>query len=242
MLNAKTIPHFVFSESAYILPIIGIMGFYKLFKERQTKLGIYLLLWSLLPFLAISFFAKIIFPRYLIFFGSLFLIPTAYFIAVCKNKLINIASIGLFMLSVIYFNYTIIYDQKNIPFPEIDKGQYIEGKASGYGVPEIIEFARAKAKEKPVILLAEGNFGLIGDMLDASLRKSDRAKITVKGYWPLEKPQLIENLPLTDKNNVYAVFSHRTEFYGDWPIILEKKLVKPGGKSAFHLFKLTKVK
>jgi hypothetical protein len=178
----------------------------------------------------------------LIFFGTSVLITAAYFLITNKNKFVNLGLIAVYLLSVLYFNYTIIFDQKNIPFPEIDRGQYIEGKAAGYGVAEIIDWARMKAQEKPVILLAEGNFGLVGDMLDASLRKSDRPRISIKGYWPLEKPQLVENLDSTDKNHVYVVFSHRTKFYGDWPIILEKRFDKPGGKSSFYLFRLTKVK
>jgi len=74
--------------------------------------------------------------------------------------------------------------------------------------------------------------------LNASLKPED--KINVKGYWPLNEESIYENQNFLDKNLVYIVFSHRSEFPENWPIDLVEKFEKPGGKSAFYLFELKK--
>lgn len=236
--NLKLIPWYTFSESGYILPILGIIGLGFLFK-KDWRLALYLTLWIAIPFFAIAFFAKTLFPRYLIFFISLFLITTTYLLTITKNKSIKYLFLILFIVSISYFDYTVIFDQKNIPFPPVDRGQYIESKNAGWGVKEIIDFARQKSQEKPVILMAEGNFGLVGDMLDASLKQTDK-NIHVQGYWPLNEEDIFKARTLLDKNYVYVVFSHRNSFPEHWPIKLVKKYDKPGNQSAFYLFKLVK--
>lgn len=235
--NIKIIPIYVIWESAFILPFVGLVGLVFLFK-KDKKLAWYLILWIILPFLAISFFAKVVFPRYLNFFATSFLILASYFLSTYKKKALISYLIVALMTSFLIFDVPILLSRNSIPFPEIDRGQYIEGTSAGYGVKEIIDFAREKTKEKPVILVAEGNFGVVGDMLNASLKLSD--KINVKGYWPLNEENLYENQKLLDKNFVYIVFSHRSEFPGIWPIDLVQKFEKPGGKSSFYLFKLKK--
>jgi len=201
-------------EAGWFLPILGVFGLITLYKKNRT-LFYYLLSWFVLPFLVICSISKIIFPRYLIFFASLLVVWSAIFIADLKlsskkNLLI------VFVIFMIFFDYKIIFDFKNISFPPVDRGQYIEGPPAGWGVAEIIDYSRKKATEKPVVLLAEGNFGLIGDMLDASLGKND-TNITVQGYWPLELSSLLENQSKLENNYVYVVFPHRTEFPQSWP-------------------------
>lgn len=234
--NLLIVPQYVFWEAAFVIPVLGIFGLILLLK-KDLRMGLYFLLWFALPFAAIVGFGRVIFPRYLNFFASLFLVLAVYLIIKIKKRNIVIGVIALYLLSVAYFDYTIIFAQNNIPFPPIDRGQYIEGTSAGHGVGEIINYARQKSQEKPVILVAEGNFGVVGDMLEALLIPSD--KITVRGYWPLDKPQLIENQNLLKNNYVFVVYSHRSVFSEDLPIRLIKKYAKPGGESAFYLFELT---
>lgn len=234
--NLPLIPIDILWESAFILPLIGIVGLFSLFKKDRS-LFFYFLLWILLPYIVISFFAIVVYPRYLIFFASLFLFLAAYFIANQKNKKIFKTILILYLLSIVYFDFTILFAQKNIPFPPVDRGQYIESVSAGWGIKEIISFAREKSKEKPTILLAEGNFGVVGDMLEGSLGRDDN--ITVKGYWPLTKDNLLENQKELVNHNVYIVFSHSNDFPEDLPIKFVQRFVKPGGQSSFYLFELT---
>lgn len=234
--NIKYTPLYIWWESGFVMPLLAIPGIVFLAK-KDKKLASYLFIWFILPFIAIIFFTKVLFPRYMIFFASLFLILSTYFLANISKKLRTIFLI-LIILAVSYFNYTILFDYKNIPFPEVDRGQYLEGWPAGWGIKEFMDFARVQSQAKPVVIIAEGNFGMAGDVLDVFLKRSDKDKITIKGYWPLGEKQLRENLPLLKDNYVYAFFSHQEEFPDSWPLKYFKTITKPGNKSTFRIFEL----
>jgi len=224
-------------ESGFVLPIFTLFGLFFLFKKKLS-LTFYLFLWFLIPFLIIASISKVIFPRYLIFFASLMIIFASFFISQL-NKKAKIFFLMIFLISALYFDYKILFDFKNISFPKIDRGQYIEGPPAGWGVKEIIDFSIKKSKEKPVILMAEGNFGLIGDMLRASLPR-DGHRVLVDAYWPLDERHLLGRQKDLDKYYIYVVFPHRNNFPKNWPIKLIKKFEKPKNKSAIYFFELTK--
>lgn len=235
--NLRIVLVYVIWESGWLIPMLGTVGLVSLYK-KDRGLALYLLVWLILPLLAIASFSKVIFPRYLIFFASLFVVLASYLLNQFKTKnlLISILLISVFF---IYLDYPILFDFKKISFPEVDRGQYVEGPPAGWGVKEIVDFARTKSIEKPVILLAEGNFGLVADMLDVFLKRGDR--IEIRGYWPLDEKELFDNQKELKNKYVYVVFSHRTEFPQDWPIRLIKKFDKPGKKSAIYLYELRKI-
>ncbi|OGK13236.1 hypothetical protein A3B40_05750 [Candidatus Roizmanbacteria bacterium RIFCSPLOWO2_01_FULL_37_16] len=238
--NIKIIPEYVINESGFILVIFAALGLWQLFK-KDRKLSLYLVSWILIPFFAIAFFSKVIFPRYLIFFASVFVILTGYYFSQLNKRFLTISYLLLTTLLFVffsYYNYTILFNYAKIPFPEIDRGQYIEGATAGWEVKDIVDFAREKSKEKQVILLAEGNFGLIGDVLDVFTKPGDR--IFIKGYWPLQEKELLENQKELEKNYVYAVFAQKKGFPQNWPLRFIKRIDKPGNKSSIYLFELTK--
>jgi 4-amino-4-deoxy-L-arabinose transferase-like glycosyltransferase len=224
-------------EAGFVLPIFAFFGLFFLFK-KQASLAFYLFLWFLIPFLIIASISKVIFPRYLIFFASLMVIFASFFLTHI-NKKAKIFLFTIFLISALYFDHKILFDFKNISFPKIDRGQYIEGPPAGWGVKEIIDFSIKKSKEKPVILMAEGNFGLVGDMLRASLPR-DNHQVSVDAYWPLEEKHLISRQKDLDKYYIYVVFPHRNDFPQNWPLKLIKKFEKPGKKSAIYFFELLK--
>ncbi len=233
--NLKYTPLYIFWEMGFVIAFLGIFGLIKLIK-KNLNLGIYFLIWFLLPFVAIVFFTKVLTPRYLIFFASYFLILAGYFLSDLKKftKIIYL----LIFISTIYFNYTIIFDYKNIPFPPVDRGQYIEGWPAGWGIKETVNYVRERSKEKPSVIIAEGTFGMSHDVLDVFIKPND--KIIIKSYWPLKEENLFENLNLTNENNVFVFFSHQNKFPEHWPIKLIKKINKPGNKHSFYFFQLIK--
>jgi hypothetical protein len=171
------------------------------------------------------------------FFATLLVILAAYAMSQFRNRTVIAVSLLAYVLSIGYFDYTIIADYKNIPLPDVDRGQYIEAWPAGWGMKEIMTQMRQKSLDKPVVILAEGNFGMAGDVLDVFVQPGDR--IDIKGYWPLgEKEILLHQADLKDKY-VYAVFGHRSDFPENWPLKLVKKYDKPGNKSSIYLYELT---
>jgi len=224
-------------ESGFILPLFTFFGIFLLLK-KEKGLASYFILWFLIPYFIIASISKVIFPRYLIFFASLMIIFASFFINQIGKKA-KIFFLTIFLISALFFDYKILFDFKNISFPEIDRGQYIEGPPAGWGVKEIIDFSIKKSKEKPVILLAEGNFGLVGDMLRASLPR-DNHQVSVDAYWPLDEKHLLARKKDLDKYYIYVVFPHRNNFPQYWPLKLIEKFNKPGQKSAIYFFELNR--
>lgn len=235
--NLKIIPHYVFSEMGWLTGFLGLVGLFLILKN-DLNLGLYFSIWLLAPYFAVAGFSRVIFPRYLIFLATLLTIFSAYFLSNLKSKLIRYILLIIFLLVSCFYAYGFYFNPSAIPFPEVDKGQYVEGETAGWGAREMMEFARAKSKEKQVILLAEGDFGLIGDVLNVFLRDDD--KINIRGFWPLDEKVLLDNQKELKENLVYVVFSQRKEFPNFWPIKLIKKYDKPGNRTAYYLFELTK--
>ena len=235
--NIKDIPLFFSWEAGFILIVFGFIGWPLLYK-RNKRLALYIAIWVIIPYIVIAFVTKVLFPRYIIFFASLFLIPAAYFLATVKNKFLLIATTLFFVTSFIYFDYPILFNFKNLPFPPVDRGQYVESWTAGWGIKDIMNYARQKSKDKPVVILADGNFGLAGDVLDTYLKRNDR--IEIRGYWPLGLPQFLENQKDLKNKYVYVVMAHELSYPSSWPLKLIQRYDKPGGKSVIYLFELTK--
>jgi len=235
--NLYTLPYYVASEMGYVAAVAGVIGLILLFK-KNWRLASYITLWIVIPYILLSLVSKVVFPRYLIFFASMLTVLTAYLLASLKKTHLLLVSAAI-LISFAYINIPLLFNPSATPLPPVDRGQYIVGVTAGWHVDDIMQFAREKGQDKHVILMAEGNFGLIADMLDVHLRPSDN--VSIKGYWPLEEKSLTENQPLVGENDVYVVFPHRTEFPPQWPIELVKKYEKPEGQSAFYLYKLKEV-
>lgn len=227
--NIKIIPPYIFSEIGYVLGFLGIFGLLLLFK-KDKRLALYFCFWIVIPFIIIAFISKVIFPRYLIFFAGLLTILAAFLLIQIKEMTKLIAIVISVVISVAYFDYAIIFNHKNIPFPPVDRGQYIEGITAGWGIRDLISYARDKSKEKRVIILAEGDFGVIGDQLEAHLTQNDN--IFIKGFWPLKVEHVIENQKKLKANFVYVVFSHQKELPEGWPIRLIREYKKPGSQAS----------
>ncbi len=235
--NIQIIPVYVLSEMGWIVGIASFLGFLRLMRSDK-KLASYFLLWIVLPFAAIALFSKVIYPRYLMFFGSLLLILATFYLAQTKRIAIAVVLLLATLASFFYFDYAILFNPARLPLPEIDRGQYVEGATAAWGAGEIVDYVRQRSVEKPTIILAEGNFGLVGDVLDVYVRKNDR--IFIKGYWPLDEKDLIANQKEIGKNLVFVVYAQKKEFPQNWPLKLIKRFDKPGGTSAIFLFELVK--
>ena len=235
--NLKLISYYVFSEIGWITGFLGIVGLIFLL-IKNLNIGLYLAIWLIAPYFAIAGFSRVIFPRYLIFLATLLTIFSAYLLSNLKSRILKYILLIVFLSISFYYAYGFYFNPSSIPFPEIDKGQYVEGETAGWGAREMMEFARKKSKEKQVIILAEGDFGLIGDVLNVFLKDND--KINIRGFWPLDEKALFDNQKELKDNLVYVVFSQRKDFPTNWPIKLVKKYDKPGNRTAYYLFELTK--
>lgn len=236
--NITNIPLYIMWEMGWIPFFLGVFGLYKLQKNGHTALSAYFFIWLAVPWLVLSMFARVLFPRYVLSLGGLLSVLAAYSLIQLykEQRRFTIGLVVVMLMIFSYAHYTILFAPAKVPFPQIDRGQYLEGWPAGWGMKEIVEFSRAESANKPVMLVAEGNFGMSGDVLDTFLHPGD--KISIHGYWPLDLPKLIEHQKDLATHKVYVVFSHRRDFPGDWPIKLVKEYDKPGDESEIYLFEL----
>jgi len=235
--NLYTLPLYVSWEMGFGLTLVGLLGYFLIYKKEKA-LFFYLCLWLIALYVGVSLFTIVLYPRYVIFFSTLLLITAACFLTRNGNKIVSYGLALCLAISFIVFDYPIIFDVKNIPFPPVDRGQYLEGWTAGWGMQEIMDFARDKSHEKPVILLAEGDFGMTGDVLNVLLKRDDR--ISIKGYWPLTENDLVGNQKELTNNYVFIVMSHDNKLPENWPMTLINRYEKPNHKSTIYLLELIK--
>jgi 4-amino-4-deoxy-L-arabinose transferase-like glycosyltransferase len=239
--NVINIPYYTAQNLGFATFIFGLIGL-GIYTKKNKLMGLYFIIWIVAPYIAISFFNKVLFSRYIIFLLIPFIIFTAYLIDYAwkkyKNKVVIVLILIITYSFAFYFNYTIIFDQKNIPLVPSDRGQYLEAWPAGWGAKEIVEYARDKSATKPVVLLAEGTFGMSGDVLDTFIKPND--KISIRGFWPLGLKELVDAQKDLDTNTILVVFSHTSQFAPGWPIKLIHAYEKPGNNAAIYLFELTK--
>lgn len=236
--NIRIIPLYVIWEAGWFIVPFSLLGMWQMYK-KNIRLFLYFLAFIVLPFLAIAFFAKVIFPRYLIFFASLLIATATYFFTTLKPNMQSLL-VGLLLTTMVVFDYPLLFNPLKANFPPVDRGQYVEGITAGWGLEELVQHVRENSTDKSSIILAEGDFGLVGDMLNVYLKDGD--KIELQGKWPLNESQLYEYQPQLANKNVYVVFSHRNEFPEAWPIELVREYKKPIGQDkSLYLFKLKPV-
>lgn len=236
--NIKIIPQYVAWEAGFVIILFSVLGLIKLYRNDKN-LFLYLLCFFVIPFFVIAFMAKVVFPRYLIFNASLLLITAVYFFHEYKSKY-TYYLLAFLIATMLFFDYPFLFNPAKASFPPVDRGQYVEGVTAVWGAEKLMDLMREKSQVKPVLILAEGNFGLVADVLDVYLRDGDR--IEIRGLWPLDRQHLIEaQADLNNGKDVYIVFSHRKEFPGEWPMELVKKYTKPNSTEALYLFKLRSV-
>lgn len=233
--NLILIPSYIGSETGWFFMILATAGL-GLFMKENKNYGRYFGLWIIIPVLLISFFNQVLFPRYILFVAVLLIIPASYildyFLVKTKYGLL-LTVIGI--ISILYPLYTIVFDAKHIKLPDID-GMYVNGTTSGYGMQDVIDFARRESKNHKVIILAEGNFGLAADSLKALMVPSDTFE--VHGYWPLNLEKLKEYQSRLKDYKIFAVYAQKTEFSTDYPLKKIAEYTKPENKSIMYLFEL----
>lgn len=214
LTNLRLIFVYVAWESGWIPVIFSIFGLWKLWKHEKD-LVLYFLVWIIIPCIVISNFNKVLFPRYLIFFPSFLILLSTYFFASgfksTKTKIAFLTTILVFG----YLSYPMLFNVKAISLPPMDRGQYIEGSTAVWGAQDLMQTVRESTRDgKRALILAEGNFGLIADVLEVFKKPND--KIDIQGLWPLKEEHIYASQKEAIHKHVFVVFSHQKEFPIYW--------------------------
>ena len=235
---------FTYLTPSYMLLIAVSLIAYKKFPKEK----ILMILYFILPFLALALFGKVIFPRF-IYFMSISLIPLAsaglievidFVSNFFKKRKIN-SFIAFSSLVIVFFllypakvTLDFIFNPARANIADADKRQYISEWPAGGGVRESIEFFKEEAANQRIFIGTEGTFGLMPAGLDIYLGKNPN--ITTRGYWPINDEIPEEVLTFAKEIPTYFIFYQpcpSCEFSGDapdnWPLRLVMQTEKSDG-------------
>jgi len=149
---------------------------------------IVLLLWFIVPILALGFFGRTLYPRF-VFFMMLPLLPLVSFSLINiypKFKKIYLFAVFCFLVFILAFkvDYLILTNFAKSPVPVSDVQQYLTAWPAGGGIKKSIEFFEKEAKKGKIYIATQGTFGLMPYAFEIYLINNPNIKI--EGYWPIE--------------------------------------------------------
>ena len=209
---------------------------------RFLKEKLILLIWFLIPFLAIALFGRILYPRFILFM-TLFLLPLAAFsiyeiFTRVKNKYVSFAVVLAFLLISLRSDYFILTDFANAPIPKSDLEQYINGWPAGGGTNQIIEYLNNESKKGKIFVASPGTFGSL-PTFTTEIYLGKNKNVEKKGYYPIPSEFPKELVEKSKKMPVYLFFSNQKEFeeyVKTWPLKLIVQYKKGIGDSYSKLF------
>lgn len=176
--------------------------------KKYTKEKIFLLLWFLLPFVALALFGKTLYPRFILFMTIPLLVLLAYILffilSNLKNNIAKIVFLIMMFFLPIRADYYILSDFARAPIPYSDLEQFINSWPAGGGVRESVQFFKEKAEREKIFIGTQGTFGLMPYSMEIYL--VDNPNVTIKGYWPISENVPQEVLDASKKMPTYLVF------------------------------------
>jgi 4-amino-4-deoxy-L-arabinose transferase-like glycosyltransferase len=231
--NLTTIPYYFISESNYLLFLFGFVGLILLFLHKR-ELAVSLTLFFLIPFAGIALMAKVVFPRYLIFLTIPFLLGFLYLLKKTEKRLLIL---GIYLIANAYFLFGVVKAPEVLPWPDIDRGQYLEGSSAGHGLREIVDYLEIQnAKNGQLYVFTEGTFGLLPYAMDIYF-PYDQPQVKFEARWPLKEEDLAYAKELAKKYPVYFVFHEKKEIPSEWPLVLIQKYARVKAKSHVYFYK-----
>lgn len=218
--------------------ILALVSF--LFLRGKTKEKIILIIWWLLPFVALALFGKVLYARYLLPMAMPVLILAAFSIeqlsSYAGKYYQKIAIVFLCCLQAIYMSSTILSDVSRAVIPKSDIGQLINDWPSGWGVREIVSLLDERSKSEAIAVYTEGTFGLLPYALEIYLHQNKN--IEIHGVWPPSK-SIPDYIAEKSKHKSTYYITNLTQEKPDWPMdsVLEIKKAH-NEKSQIRLYKI----
>jgi 4-amino-4-deoxy-L-arabinose transferase-like glycosyltransferase len=205
--------------AAALLPALA---FFHRFREKAV-----LYLWWIIPFTALAFFGRVLYPRFILFMALPLYILAAYTVdwllrTYGKRYIGIIVSIGVFLPSM-YTSYFVLTDPWHAQIPDSDKNQLLNSWPAGGGVREANEFFLRESRKGNVTVYTEGTFGLMPYAVEIYL--VDKPNITIRSLWPLPVEIPREIVESGRMNPTYLV-TNQLQAKPDWPIELVEEYPK----------------
>ncbi|MFH0864199.1 MAG: glycosyltransferase family 39 protein [Candidatus Gottesmanbacteria bacterium] len=187
-------------------PIVITLLVSLLWGKKFIKEKLLLLLWFIIPFMALALFGFVLYPRFIFFM----VIPLLVLIGYVINRLFGIRKLYGILLLVILFimpliiDLTLLVKPTEAQVPRSDSNQYFNDWPSGWGIEESIAFFKEKSKNNKIAIYTEGTFGLLPAAIELYL--ADNPNIYIRGIWPVPNKLPNEIVKMVSNRPTYIIF------------------------------------
>jgi len=230
-------------------PLLSIAFLSFFLSKTFTREKITLLLWFILPIIALGFFGRTLYPRFIFFMILPLLSLIAYSL---ENIYLRFNKTYLFVIFCFLFfflafktDYLILTDFTKANIPGSDINQYLASWPAGGGIKESVEFFEREAKKGKIYIATEGTFGLMPYAYEIYLVNNPNIKI--EGYWPIGDVLPAKVTEESKKIPTYFVFYQScdscigTEAPRTWPLTQVLKIKKGEDGSYLTVYKVNKI-
>ena len=208
----------------YQIPILilGVIGFFRLLKEKERCKLLTLSAWIGLPIVFEILTAKIYIPRYFLFTFVAFGIIVAYgferILSLIKSRNFQIILFVLVFLPSLWLDKKILFKPAVAPLPQIERWQYFEGWPAGYGLTDLISFIQEEyLQERKELLIITEKETLVSSGL--SLYLMDYSNLRIRRVFDLGTELEEQSFPLPEKGKeILAVIHHHQKIPDSWSV------------------------
>jgi len=213
-------------------------------EKKKTLDKLLLFSWFILPFIALSLFGKVLYPRFILFMTMPLLILAAYslneFLKRVKADFGKVIIFSVFVIAMVFSDFLILRNFQNSPIPFSDLEQYINGWPAGGGTKEIINYLDKESKKGKIYVASLGTFGSLPTYA-IEIYLGDNKKIEKGGIYPVPSQIPKDLLEKAKTMPVFLFVSSQSEFEEQiktWPIHEILRYKKGVGNSYSHLYEV----
>ncbi len=239
--NSRTLVEWIINYTGLPLFLIFVVAIiFGTFKRNLSV--IYLSILVLAPFLAESFFNKVLYPRFILFYFPYLIILASSGVFILldnfpKYRLYLTIIFVIFLLVPLVNSYRLL---TNPPFAKIassDAGQYFNDWPAGYGVSQIVDLIKKESGERQIFVGTEGTFGLLPYALQIYFFGNQN--VHVIGFWPVDHNNLPEQIiDIAKGNKTYFVFNENQKTIDNPQLKLVTRYQKGIGNSFMRLYEV----
>ena len=140
---------------------------------KKNMRSFVILLWGLIPMMAMMLLLKTFTARYILFcivpmvFLAGWTADFLYNVLPLKHKRVPLlAVIILLLIPAFSFDYYLMTSPQKAPLPREERHGYFEDWTAGYGLKEIAVYLESQAENGKIVVVTEGSFGTLPDGLD----------------------------------------------------------------------------
>lgn len=224
------------------MPMVLVIGL-GFFVRRITKEHILLVLWWVVPFVALATFGKVLYPRFILFMTMPLLVLAAaacdWILSAVRNRRMAIVLLAVIVIPSLYADYYLLTNPGAAPIPKVDTGQYVNDWPAGGGVKESVAYLKQQASYGPISIYTEGTFGLLPYAIEIYL--VDHPNVKIHGIWPIPKSLPDEFLKDAAIHPTFFILNQTQIPPAGWPLVLIAEYQKGiNGDKKLRLYRVMK--